>query len=200
MSVALRPRNHESPRARRLAAEASETHATAEASETRATAEASRSRAASLAFAVAEVEVDLTAMGDDVIAYVAKAVVDALPADPVHLAVESSLIHHAGDLNLAGLRRRLSERGPGPVSDDATFTLVVSSLTSETVPPSPGQFGTLVIGSTVERAAVVRLSDGSSGIAVRSFARLTFTYDHRALGRDDAVRFLTAVKRHLETP
>jgi hypothetical protein len=153
-----------------------------------------------VAFAVAEVEVDLTAMGDDVIAYVAKAVVDALPADPVHLAVESSLIHHAGDLNLVGLRRRLSERGSGPVSDDATFTIVVSSLTSETVPPSLGQVGTLVIGSTVERAAVVRLSDGSSGIAVRSFARLTFAYDHRALGRDDAVRFLTAVKRHLETP
>jgi pyruvate/2-oxoglutarate dehydrogenase complex dihydrolipoamide acyltransferase (E2) component len=118
----------------------------------------------------------------------------------VHLAVESLVIHDAGDLSLSGLRRRLSSRDPGPMTDGATFTIVVSSLTSETVPPSPGQFGTLVIGSTVERAAVVRLSDGSSGIAVRSFARLTFTYDHRAFGRDDAVRFLTAVKRHLETP
>jgi hypothetical protein len=223
MSVALRPRHRESPRARRLAAEAAETRTAAEASETRTAKEAietgsapgpSGTRAASSAFAVAEVDVDLSATGDDVVPYVANAVVDALPAGPVHLAVwpgPPSPILDAGDLSLSGLRRRLSERDPAPASesmpadgstsaaDDATFTLVVSSLTSEMVPPTPGQFGTLVLGASVERPAVVRLSDGSAGIAVRSFARLTFAYDHRELGRTGAVRFLTAVKRRLET-
>jgi 2-oxoglutarate dehydrogenase E2 component (dihydrolipoamide succinyltransferase) len=138
---------------------------------------------------------------------VARAIAEAVPSRAVHLAIGMGgpVIRDAGDLSLAGLTRRLSEPDPdpkasGPGTSGATLTIVVSGLTAETVPPEPGQLGTLVVGQAVERPAVVRLTGGGSGIAVRSFAHLTFSYDHRALHRDDAARFLTAVKHRLEAP
>jgi pyruvate/2-oxoglutarate dehydrogenase complex dihydrolipoamide acyltransferase (E2) component len=110
------------------------------------------------------------------------------------------VVRDAGDLSLAGLTRRLNELGAGADRTGATLTIVVSGLAAETVPPEPGQVGTLVVGEPVERPTVVRLPGGDRGIAVRSFARLVFSYDQGALGRDDAIRFLTAVKHRLEAP
>lgn len=176
----LRPRHRVSPRARRRAAEAG--------------------LSGTGTFAVAEIEVDLTSRGGDVVAYVAKAAVEAVPGGPVHLAVGGGVIPDADDLSLAGLRRWLSEPSPHSSSSAATLTLAVSSLAAEAVPPEPGQAGTLTLGATVDRPAIVRSSGGDPAIAIRSFARLTFTYDHRALARTDVARFLTTVKQRLETP
>ena len=170
-----------------------------------------------VAFAVGELDVDVTGLDGPVLPYVARAAAEAMPSPAVHLAigVGGPVIRDAGDLNMAGLTRRLSEfdaaaKTPAPKESradtadadtfEATLTVVTSGLTAETVPPEPGQLGTLVVGQAVERPAVVWLTGGASGIAVRSIARLTFSYDHRALRRDDAARFLTAVKHRLEAP
>ncbi|MFI5897797.1 hypothetical protein ACIA5D_47700 [Actinoplanes sp. NPDC051513] len=153
-------------------------------------------------FVVAETEVDLTGLDGDVLPYVAKAAVEAMPAGPVHLAAgpDAAVIRHADELSLAGLRRRLNEPSTDPQAGGANVTLAVSRLIAETLPPEPGQAGTLVIGAAVERPAIVRTGDGDPAIAIRSLARLTFAYHGELLGRDDAARFLTAVKRRLEAP
>jgi pyruvate/2-oxoglutarate dehydrogenase complex dihydrolipoamide acyltransferase (E2) component len=158
-------------------------------------------------FAVGELDIDVSGLGGSVLPYVARAAAEAMPSRTVHLAIGPGgpVIPDAGDLNLAGLTRRLSEldaaaRAPALKEAEATLTIVESGLTAETVPPDRGQLGTLVVGQAVERPAVVRLTGGGSGIAVRSIARLTFSYDYRALRREDAARFLTAVKHRLEAP
>jgi pyruvate/2-oxoglutarate dehydrogenase complex dihydrolipoamide acyltransferase (E2) component len=180
----LRPRHTLSPRARRSAA----------------TAGPPPPMTAS--FAIAEAEVDLTALSGDIVAYVAKAAVEAIPAGPVHLAAgpSATVIRDADQLSLAGLRRRLNQPGTDPAEVGATITLAESSLLSEIVPPEPGQLGTLVLGAARERPAVMRTSGGDPAIAIRSFARLTFSYDQRSLPRSDIIRFLTAVQHRLETP
>jgi 2-oxoglutarate dehydrogenase E2 component (dihydrolipoamide succinyltransferase) len=223
------PRHELSPRARRRA-EKIQPPATPATVEVRAEqswppvtptgieARANRSTEARQAsFAVGEFDVDVTALRSSALPYAARAAAEAMPSRAVHLAigVGGPVIRDAGDLSVAGLTRRLSEldaaakrsapeaSGAGLPDADrsgATLTIVESGLAAETVPPEPGQLGTLVVGEAVERPAVVRLTGGGSGIAVRSFARLTFSYDHRALRRDDAVRFLTAVKHRLEAP
>jgi hypothetical protein len=173
----LRPRHRRSPRARRRVAEIG----------------LSRTGI----FAVAEIEVDLTGRGGDIAAHVAKAAVEAMPRGPVHLGVGSGVILDADELSLAGLRRRMG--APGPGSAAATFRLAVSGLSAEVLPPEPGQAGTLTLGATVDRPAVVRFSGGDPAIAIRSFTRLTLAYDPRALDRADATRILTTVKQRLET-
>jgi hypothetical protein len=160
-----------------------------------------------LAFAVGELDVDVTGIGGPLLPYVARACAEAAPSRTVHLAIGPGgpLIPDAGDLSVAGLTRRLSElaaatKTPARNPVEATLTIVASELSAERMPPEPEQLGTLVVGQAVERPAVVRLTGGGSGIAVRSIARLTFSYDHRTLRRDDATRFLTDVKHRLEAP
>ena len=43
------------------------------------------------------------------------------------------------------------------------------------------------------------MKDGSDAIAIRAMMNLTLTYDHRLVDGADAGRFLTAVKRRIET-
>jgi pyruvate/2-oxoglutarate dehydrogenase complex dihydrolipoamide acyltransferase (E2) component len=198
-SVRRVPRHELSPRARRQPAGA---EASAEQTAPLFSGNPPTGRQESAWFAVGESDVDVTGLGGAVLAYVARAAAEAMPPGPVHLAigVGGPVVRDAGDLSLTGLTRRLSALDAGAPRAGATLTIVVSGLTAETVPPEPGQIGALVVGEIVERPAVVRLPDGGPGIAVRSFARLTFSYDHRALRRDDAARFLTAVKHRLEAP
>jgi pyruvate/2-oxoglutarate dehydrogenase complex dihydrolipoamide acyltransferase (E2) component len=179
----LRPRHTLSPRARRRAAEIGPSPTTP------------------ASFAVAEAEVDLTGLSGDILPYVAKAAAEAMPAGPVHLAAGpgAAVIRHADELSLGGLRRRLNEPGADPPTAGANLTLVLSGLIAETLPPRPGQAGTLVIGAIVDRPAIVRTGDGDPAIAIRSLARLTFAY-HGEFERADAARFLAAVKRRLEAP
>jgi len=193
------PRHELSPRARRQGAE---TETSTEQTRPPFTENPPAGRQEPAWFAAGESDVDVTGLGGAVLPYVARAAAEAMPPGPVHLAigVGGPVIRDAGDLSLTGLTRRLSELDAGAPSVHATLTIVVSGLTAETTPPEPGQVGTLVVGEVVERPAVVRVAGGGRGIAVRSFARLTFSYDHRALRRDDAARFLIAVKHRLEAP
>lgn len=208
-SAGRAPRHELSPRARRRpAAEASPPPALQGAA---AEATSPSPHAAALepgelelhpmaAFGVAEVEVDVSGIGGAVLAYVVKAAAEAMPSGDAHFAigVGGPVVRDAGDLGLGGIVRRLGDLGPDTAG--ATLTIVPSELGAETVPPGAGQLGTLVVGQVTERVVVVRPSGGGVGFAARMGVRLVFSYDHRVLRRDDAVRFLIAVKRRLEAP
>jgi pyruvate dehydrogenase E2 component (dihydrolipoamide acetyltransferase) len=119
------------------------------------------------------------------------------------------VIHHAGDLNLSGLARRiadLAERtranklNPDEIAN-ATFTLTNTgsrgALFDTPIFPQP-QVAMLGTGAVVKRAGVV--DDPSLGeiIVPRSMVYLALSYDHRLVDGADAARFLATVKERLE--
>ncbi|WP_326552666.1 2-oxoglutarate dehydrogenase, E2 component, dihydrolipoamide succinyltransferase [Micromonospora sp. NBC_01813] len=119
------------------------------------------------------------------------------------------VISDAGDLNLAGLARRIAdvaERtrtnkiGPDELSG-ATFTLTNTgsrgALFDTPIVPSP-QAAILGTGAVVKRAAVVTDPELGEVIAPRSMVFLALSYDHRLVDGADAARFLTSVKDRLE--
>ncbi|MEH1127526.1 2-oxoglutarate dehydrogenase, E2 component, dihydrolipoamide succinyltransferase [Micromonospora sp. CPCC 206061] len=119
------------------------------------------------------------------------------------------VIRDAGDLNLAGLSRRiadLAERtrtnkiSPDEISG-ATFTLTNTgsrgALFDTPIVPKP-QSAILGTGAVVKRAVVVDDPDLGEVITPRSMAYLALSYDHRIIDGADAARFLTAVKERLE--
>jgi pyruvate dehydrogenase E2 component (dihydrolipoamide acetyltransferase) len=118
-------------------------------------------------------------------------------------------IHHAGDLNIGGLARKIADLAArtrsGQVSPDelagGTFTLTNTGSRGalfDTPIINQPQVGILGFGSVVKRPVVV--DDPSLGevIAVRSMVYLALTYDHRLVDGADAARFLVTVKNRLE--
>ncbi|BCJ63492.1 2-oxoglutarate dehydrogenase, E2 component, dihydrolipoamide succinyltransferase [Polymorphospora rubra] len=119
------------------------------------------------------------------------------------------VIRDAGDLNLAGLARRVAdvaERtrsnkiGPDELSG-ATFTLTNTgsrgALFDTPIVPSP-QAAILGTGAVVKRAVVVDDPDLGELIVPRSMIYLALSYDHRLVDGADAARFLSAIKERLE--
>ncbi|MEJ3744102.1 2-oxoglutarate dehydrogenase, E2 component, dihydrolipoamide succinyltransferase [Actinomycetes bacterium KLBMP 9797] len=119
------------------------------------------------------------------------------------------VIRDAGDLNLAGLARRiadLAERtrtnkiSPDEISG-ATFTLTNTgsrgALFDTPIVPKP-QSAILGTGAVVKRAVVVDDPELGEVITPRSMCYLALSYDHRIIDGADAARFLTAVKERLE--
>ncbi len=137
--------------------------------------------------------------------------------DGVHLgiAVDTDrgllvpVIHGAGDLNLAGLTRKiadLAERSrTNRVSPDelsgGTFTITNigsrGALLDTPIINQP-QVGILGTGAVVKRPVVVDDPDLGEVIAVRSMAYLVLTYDHRLVDGADAARFVGGIKERLE--
>ncbi|MGA3488058.1 2-oxoglutarate dehydrogenase, E2 component, dihydrolipoamide succinyltransferase [Micromonosporaceae bacterium DT55] len=119
------------------------------------------------------------------------------------------VIHNAGDLNLAGIARRVADIAErtrtNKISPDelagATFTLTNTgsrgALFDTPIVPSP-QSAMLGTGAVVKRPVVVKDSELGEVIAVRSMMYLAMSYDHRLIDGADAARFLTAVKERLE--
>jgi 2-oxoglutarate dehydrogenase E2 component (dihydrolipoamide succinyltransferase) len=119
------------------------------------------------------------------------------------------VIHNAGDLNLAGLARRiadLAERtrnnkiSPDDISG-GTFTLTNTGSRGalfDTPIINQPQVGILGTGSVVKRAIVVDDPDLGEIIATRSMMYLALSYDHRLVDGADAARFLTTMKERLE--
>jgi pyruvate dehydrogenase E2 component (dihydrolipoamide acetyltransferase) len=119
------------------------------------------------------------------------------------------VIRNAGDLNLAGLARRIAdvaERtrankiGPDELSG-GTFTLTNTGSRGalfDTPIINQPQVGILGTGSVVKRAVVV--SDPTLGevIVPRSMVYLALSYDHRLVDGADAARFLSTMKERLE--
>jgi 2-oxoglutarate dehydrogenase E2 component (dihydrolipoamide succinyltransferase) len=167
--------------------------------------------------------------------FFAKATIDALKAHPSlnsqvdeekgeityfdaeHLAIAvdtergllSPVIHNAGDLNVAGLARKIADLAertrtnkvkPDELSG-GTFTLTntgsVGALFDTPIINQP-QVAILGTGTVVKRPVVIDDPNLGETIAVRQMAYLSLTYDHRIVDGADAARFLQDVKGRLE--
>jgi pyruvate dehydrogenase E2 component (dihydrolipoamide acetyltransferase) len=117
------------------------------------------------------------------------------------------VIHDAGDLNIAGLARRIADLAertrtnkitPDEMSG-GTFTLSNTgsrgALFDTPIILQP-QVGILGTGSVVKRPAVLAGEDGDT-IAVRSIMYLALSYDHRLVDGADAARFLNTIRQRL---
>ncbi|MEU7869826.1 2-oxoglutarate dehydrogenase, E2 component, dihydrolipoamide succinyltransferase [Dactylosporangium sp. NPDC049140] len=136
-------------------------------------------------------------------------------AEHLGMAVDSDkglivpVIKNAGDLNLAGLAKRIADvaertRGNKLSPDDiagGTFTLTNTGSRGalfDTPIINQPQVAILGTGAVVKRAVV--LSDPELGevIAPRSMVYLALSYDHRIVDGADAARFLGTIKERLE--
>ena len=61
------------------------------------------------------------------------------------------------------------------------------------------QVAILCVGTIEKRAKVLTSSEGDDYVAIRQMAYFALTYDHRVVDGADAERFLSYLKRHLET-
>jgi 2-oxoglutarate dehydrogenase E2 component (dihydrolipoamide succinyltransferase) len=118
------------------------------------------------------------------------------------------VIRDAGDLNIAGIARRiadLAERtrtnkvAPDELSG-GTFTVTNTGSRGalfDTPIINIPQVAILGTGSVVKRPVVIS-DQGQDVIAIRSMVYLALSYDHRIVDGADAARFLSAVKDRLE--
>ena len=117
------------------------------------------------------------------------------------------VIHDAGDLNIAGLARRIADLAartrtnkitPDEMSG-GTFTLSNTgsrgALFDTPIILQP-QVGILGTGTVVKRPVVLSGEEGDT-IAVRSIIYLALSYDHRLVDGADAARFLNTIKQRL---
>ncbi|MEV2266271.1 2-oxoglutarate dehydrogenase, E2 component, dihydrolipoamide succinyltransferase [Nonomuraea africana] len=120
----------------------------------------------------------------------------------------AAVVKGAGDLNLAGLARKITDvaqrtRDNKVTPDEltgGTFTLTNTGSRGalfDTPILNQPQVGMLGTGAVVKRPVVLDTPEGEV-IAVRSMVYLALTYDHRLVDGADAARFLTTIKRRLE--
>ena len=119
------------------------------------------------------------------------------------------VIKDAGDLNLAGLAKRIADVadrtrnnriGPDEISG-GTFTLTNTGSRGalfDTPIINQPQVGILGTGAVVKRAVVVDDANLGELIVPRSMVYLALSYDHRIVDGADAARFLVTIKERLE--
>ena len=136
-------------------------------------------------------------------------------AENIGIAVDTEkgllvpVIRNAGDLNLAGLakkigdlaaRTRASKVAPDELSG-GTFTITnygsAGTLFDTPIINQP-QVAILGTGALVKRPVVVEDRFGTESIAIRHMMYLSMSYDHRLIDGALAARFLSAVKARLE--
>ena len=119
------------------------------------------------------------------------------------------VIKEAGDLNIAGLARRIADvasrtRNNKITPDDlsgGTFTLTNTGSRGalfDTPIINMPQVAILGTGTVVKRPVVVEDELGGESISVRQMVYFSLTYDHRLVDGADAARFLSALKLRLE--
>ncbi len=119
------------------------------------------------------------------------------------------VIKDAGDLNIAGLARKIADLAErtrtNKISPDelggGTFTLTNTGSRGalfDTPIINQPQVAILGTGAVVKRPVVVTDEDGGETIAIRSMVFLALTYDHRIVDGADAARFLGSIKARLE--
>ncbi|CAB4879608.1 unannotated protein [freshwater metagenome] len=119
------------------------------------------------------------------------------------------VIHSAGDLNMGGIARKISDLAArtrdNKVSPDelggGTFTITNTGSRGalfDTPIINQPQVAILGLGAVVKRPMVVRGEDGGETIAIRSMVYLGLSYDHRVVDGADAARFLVTLKERLE--
>ena len=136
-------------------------------------------------------------------------------AEHIGIAVDTErglmvpVIHNAGDLNIGGLARKVSDLAnrtrSGHVAPDelagGTFTVTNTGSRGalfDTPIINQPQVAILGTGTVVKRPVVVEDAALGEVIAVRSMVYLALTYDHRLVDGADAARFLATVKNRLE--
>ena len=119
------------------------------------------------------------------------------------------VIKNAGDLNIAGLSRKIADLAErtrtNKVSPDelggATFTLTNTGsrgVLFDTPIINQPNVAILGTGAVVKRPVVVKDNEGGETIAMRSIVYLALSYDHRVVDGSDAARFLGTMKARLE--
>jgi pyruvate dehydrogenase E2 component (dihydrolipoamide acetyltransferase) len=120
------------------------------------------------------------------------------------------VIRDAGDLNLAGLAKRIADVAErtraNKISPDelsgGTFTLTNTGSRGalfDTPIINQPQVGILGTGAVVKRAVVVEDPNLGELIVPRSMIYLALSYDHRIVDGADAARFLVTIKERLES-
>ncbi len=119
------------------------------------------------------------------------------------------VVKDAGDLNMGGIARKISEvaartRDNKITPDElggGTFTITNTcsrgALFDTPIINQP-QVAILGLGAVVKRPMVVKGADGGETIAIRSMVYLALSYDHRVVDGADAARFLVTLKERLE--
>ena len=119
------------------------------------------------------------------------------------------VVRDAGDLNIAGLARRIADLADrtrtNKLSPDelsgGTFTVTNTGSRGalfDTPIINQPQVAILGTGAVVKRPVVVTDANGQDGIAIRSMVYLALSYDHRLVDGADAARFLGSMKSRLE--
>ncbi len=119
------------------------------------------------------------------------------------------VIHDAGNLNMGGVARKISDLATrtrdNKVTPDelggGTFTITNTGSRGalfDTPIVNQPQVAILGLGAIVKRPMVVRGEDGGETIAIRSMVYLALSYDHRVVDGADAARFLVTLKERLE--
>ncbi len=119
------------------------------------------------------------------------------------------VVQHAGDLNIAGLAKRIADIAErtrsSTISPDelagGTFTLTNTGSRGalfDTPIINQPQVAILGTGAVVKRPVVMTDDTGADSIAIRSMVFLALTYDHRLVDGADAARFLLTLKERLE--
>jgi 2-oxoglutarate dehydrogenase E2 component (dihydrolipoamide succinyltransferase) len=120
------------------------------------------------------------------------------------------VIKNADNLSLTGLTRSLNDRANrarGEKLDtrevqDGTFTItnpgVFGSLVGTPIINQP-QVGILCLGTIEKRPKVITGADGEDTIAIRTCSFISLSFDHRIVDGADADRFMSLVKKGLET-
>jgi len=120
------------------------------------------------------------------------------------------VIKGADNLSLTGITRslndlanraRIKKLDPREVQD-GTFTItnpgVFGSLIGTPVINQP-QVGILCIGAIEKRPKVITGADGEDTLAIRTCAYFSLTFDHRIVDGADADKFMSFVKKAIET-
>ena len=119
------------------------------------------------------------------------------------------VISNAGDLNMGGIARKISDLAARTRDNKVTPDELGGGTSTLTNTGSRGalfdtpiinqpQVAILGLGAIVKRPMVVRGEDGGETIAIRSMVYLGLSYDHRVVDGADAARFLVTLKERLE--
>ena len=120
------------------------------------------------------------------------------------------VIKNADNLSLTGLTRSLNDLANRARSkrldprevQDGTFTItnpgVFGSMIGTPIINQP-QVGILCVGAIEKRLKVVAGADGEDTIGIRTCAYLSLSFDHRIVDGADADKFMSFVKKSLET-
>ena len=119
------------------------------------------------------------------------------------------VIKDAGDLNIAGLARKIADLAErtrdNKITPDelagGTFTLTNTGSRGalfDTPIINQPNVAILGTGAVVKRPVVVTDEDGGETIAIRDMVYLALSYDHRVVDGADAARFLATMKERLE--